>query len=424
MASHALQPFDSVTVPTRIELAALDAMDPLRGYRDRFALPEGVIYLDGNSLGPLPKAVKARLAQVIEAQWGRDLIKSWNAHGWVNLPQTVGDKIARLIDAEAGEVIVADSTSINLFKLLTGALPLRPDRRVIVSDTENFPTDLYIAQGLMDLLAGQYELRCVKMQELPAAIDEATALVMLTEVDYRSGARYDMAAITALAHTHGALMLWDLAHSAGAFSVELNGCNVDLAVGCGYKYLNGGPGAPAFLFVARRHQQAMRPVLSGWFGHAEPFEFNPNYTPAGDLRRMLCGTPPVLSLAALDCALDVYAGLNLEEVRRKSLALGKTFIDLVEHYCAGFGLTLVSPREAAERGSQVCFSHPHAYPVMQALIERGVIGDFRAPNILRFGLAPLYQRYVDVCDAVVRFKEVLASEAWRDPRYDRRNGVT
>ena len=368
--------------------------------------------------------MKTRLADVLENQWGRDLIKSWNLHDWVNLPQKVGAKIARLIGAQPGEVIAADSTSVNLFKLLSGALPLRPERRVIVSDIDNFPTDLYMAQGINDLADGKYELRFVGADAIPAAIDGDTAIVMLTQVNYRTGARYDMRAITRLAHEHGALMLWDLAHSAGAFPVDLNGCDVDLAIGCGYKYLNGGPGAPAFLFVAERHQQSIRPVLSGWFGHAAPFDFVPGYTPAGDLRRMLCGTPAVLGLAALDAALDIFAAVDLADVEKKSIALTETFIALAEHHCTDFGLTLATPRDPALRGSQVCFSHPHAYAVMQALIARGVIGDFRAPDILRFGFAPLYLRYVDVWDAAMQIKDVLASGIWREPRFAQRNQVT
>jgi len=410
--------------PSRDDLLALDAEDPLGRCRDLFNLPDGVIYLDGNSLGPLPKAVKSRLADVIGNQWGRDLITSWNVHDWVNLPQRVGDKIARLVGADAGEVIACDSTSVNIFKLLSGALPMRPDRTVIVSDIDNFPTDLYVAQGINEFLGGRYELRLVKADDLAGAIDENTAIVMLTEVNYRTGARYDMNAITALAHGNGALMLWDLAHSAGAFPVQLNVCNVDLAIGCGYKYLNGGPGAPAFLFVARRYQQSIRPVLSGWFGHAAPFDFTPEYAPAADLRRMLCGTPGILGLAALDAALDVFEGVNLGDVAEKSTALTGAFIERVESEYAGFDLKLVTPRDPTERGSQVCFSHPQAYAVMQALIARGVIGDFRAPDILRFGFAPLYLRYADVRNAVTAIADVLRSETWRDPRFAWRNPVT
>jgi kynureninase len=409
---------------TRDDLAALDERDPLRLYRERFELPDRLIYLDGNSLGPLPKGVKARMREVVETQWGQDLISGWNLHDWVNLPGRVGAKIARLIGAESDEVIAADSTSINLFKLLTGALRLRPKRRVIVSDSDNFPTDLYMAQGVNELLGGRYELRFVKHDQVPAAIDEEAAVVMLTHVDYRTGARYDMPAITSLAHRHGALMLWDLAHSAGALSLDLNGCAVDLAVGCGYKYLNGGPGAPAFLFVARRLQAHLQPALSGWFGHAAPFDFSADYAPATDIRRMLCGTPPILSLAAIDAALDVFADLDLRQIQDKSAMLTQSFIDLVETHCAGFGLELTTPRAPAERGSQVCFAHPEGYAIVQALNARGVVGDFRAPNIVRFGFAPLYLRHQDVWDAVMHLHDVLATRAWDTPQFKTRSLVT
>ena len=413
-----------MTIVSKDELTQLDARDPLAAYRDLFELPQDVIYLDGNSLGPLPRAVKARVAEVIENQWGHGLVRSWNLHDWVNLPRKLGDKIASLIGAEAGEVIAADSTSVNLFKLLSGALPLRPERRVIVSDIDNFPTDLYMAEGINELMGAKYELRFVKTDDVAAAIDGDTAVVMLTEVNYRTGARYEMQSITELVHAHGALMLWDLAHSAGAFPVDLNGCNVDFAVGCGYKYLNGGPGAPAFLFVAKRLQRAIRPVLSGWFGHAAPFDFAPDYAPADDLRRMLCGTPAILGLVALDAALNVFSDVDLVEVRNKSVALTETFIRLVEDHFAGFGLSLVTPRNPVQRGSQICFSHPYAYAVMQAVIDRGVIGDFRAPDILRFGFAPLYLRYSDCWNAAMRLKDVLVTEVWREPRYAQRNAVT
>jgi kynureninase len=409
---------------TRDDFAALDEHDPLRLYRERFELPEGVIYLDGNSLGPLPKAVKARMREVVETQWGQDLITAWNLHDWVNLPGRVGAKIARLIGAESDEVIAADSTSINLFKLLAGALAFQPERRVIVSDSGNFPTDLYMVQGVNEFLAGRYQLRFVDRDLLPSAIDQQVAMVLLTHVDYRSGARYDMRAMTALAHRHGALMLWDLAHSAGALALDLNGCDADLAVGCGYKYLNGGPGAPAFLFAARRLQAHLRPVLSGWFGHATPFAFSADYAPATAIRRMLCGTPPILSLAALDTALEVFADIDLQQIEDKSAKLTQSFIDLVETHCAGFGLELATSRAPAARGSQVSFTHPEGYAIVQALIARGVIGDFRAPNIARFGFAPLYLRHQDVWDAAMHLRDVLATRAWDTTQFKTRSLVT
>jgi kynureninase len=411
-------------VLTREQLVEWDAADPLAMCRARFDLPADIIYLDGNSLGPLPHAVKANLRRTVEVEWARGLITSWNRHQWVDLPEIVGAKIARLIGAETDEVIAADSTSINLFKLIAGALALRPDRRVIVSVADNFPTDLYIADGLVRLLGQGHELRLVTVDALPAAIDQNVALVMLTEVDYRTGTRHDMAAITAAAHAAGALMLWDLAHSAGAFPVALNAAGADLAVGCGYKFLNGGPGAPAFLYVAKQHQVDFHPVLTGWFGHAETFAFAPGYAPAAGVRRMLCGTPSVLALVALDAALDAFADIDLHLVREKSARLAEAFISLVESHCDGFDLLLASPRDAAQRGSQVSFRHAQAYPIMQALIARGMIGDVRTPDILRFGVAPLYLRFVDMWDAAMVLQGVLKREEWRRPEYQTRAKVT
>lgn len=404
-------------------LQALDRTDPLAPKRAEFLLPEGVIYLDGNSLGALPKRVMARMEQVVQAEWGQSLIKSWNLHGWIDLPQRVGAKIARLIGAEPDEVIAADSTSVNLFKVLLAALELRPGRRVIVSDIDNFPTDLYIAQGVSELLGG-CELRFVKKDRLEEALDEQTAVLMLTEVDYRTGYLYDMARLTRLAHQKGALTIWDLAHSAGAFPVHLNQHQADFAVGCGYKYLNGGPGAPAFLFVARRHQGATRPFLTGWMGHAQPFAFLPEYVAAGDIRRLTVGTPGVLSMSALDAALEVFADVDMEQVRQKSLQLTDLFIELMEPLAARYGLERVTPTLHARRGSQVSYRHPEGYAVMQALISQGVVGDFRAPDIVRFGFTPLYLRFADVHEAVRRLEQVLHQELWKEPRFSQRAKVT
>jgi kynureninase len=403
---------------------ARDADDPLAPFRDRFALPEGVIYLDGNSLGPLPKATPARLAAVAEAEWGRDLIRSWNAHSWIDLPRRVGDKIARLIGAREGEVVVADSTSVNLFKLMAAALRLRPERRTILSEAGNFPTDLYMAQGLAALLGKGHELRLVEAEAIPAALGPDVALLFLTEVDYRSGRRHDMAALTRRAHEAGALALWDLAHSAGALPVALDACEADLAVGCGYKYLNGGPGAPAFLYVAERLQAEFRSPLAGWLGHAAPFAFETEYRPAPGIARAICGTPPILSLAALEVGVDIALAADLALVRRKSEALTQLFIDLVEQDCAGLGLRLASPAEPERRGSQVSYAHQEGYAVMQALIARGVIGDFRAPDLLRFGFAPLYTRFADVFDAVGILRDILATAAWDRPEFKQRAAVT
>ena len=401
----------------------LDAADPLRGFRDRFALPDGVIYLDGNSLGALPRATAPRLAELVRAEWGRDLITSWNKHGWIDLPVRVGDKIARLIGAAPGEVVVADSTSVSLFKLLSAALDLVPGRTVVLSDRGNFPTDLYIAQGLVAARGGDFSLRVVDETAVVDAIDPRTAVVMLTQVNYRSGRLHDLAAVTAAARRAGAVMLWDLSHSAGAMPIALDAVGADLAVGCGYKYLNGGPGAPAFLYIARRHQARVRPPLSGWMGHEAPFAFDLDYRPAAGIARNLCGTPPILSLAALEVGVDLMLEADLAQVRAKSMALGARFAELVEARCPG-AFALASPRDPVERGSQICLRHAHGYAIVQALIARGVIGDFRAPDILRFGFAPLYLRYVDVWDAVEQLADIMATGAWDAPQFRTRAAVT
>jgi kynureninase len=411
-----------MTEITRDDLAARDAADPLARFLERFELPEGIIYLDGNSLGALPKAAKDRIAQVVDQEWGHDLIRSWNLHDWITLPSRAGDKIARLIGASAGEVVVADSTSVNLFKLLAAALKLRPGRPVIVSEPENFPTDLYVAQGLGDLVGG-VELRLADPDGLGDAIGDDVAVVMLTHVNYKTGRRHDMEAVTAMAHEAGALMLWDLAHSAGALPVDLNAANADLAVGCGYKYLNGGPGAPAFLFIAERLQSEIRPPLSGWMGHASPFDFDIDYRPAEGIARNLCGTPAILSMAGLDAALDLMLEADIVEIRAKSVALCDAFAALVEQECAGHGFELASPA-AAERGSQISIRHENGYAIMQALIDRGVIGDFRAPDLMRFGFTPLYTRHVDVFDAVAVLKDIMESRTWDAPAFRARAAVT
>ena len=414
----------AMPLPTcREDVLALDAADPLAPLRDRFVLPDGIIYLDGNSLGPLPAAVTGRLDDVVHAEWGTDLIRSWNTHGWIDLPQRVGDAIAPLVGARPGELVVADSTSINLFKLLTAALRLRPGRRVIVSERGNFPTDLYMAQGLADLV-GDVEMRLVERDGLDRAIDDDTAVVMLTHVDFRTGEMHDMEVITRLAHQRGALMLWDLAHSAGAVPVELHACGVDLAVGCGYKYLNGGPGAPAFAFVAERLQNDIETPLPGWMGHAAPFEMGTDYHPAPGIARLLCGTPPILSLAALECGVTALADAGMERLREKSIALTELFIGLVERDCATHGLELASPRDSGRRGSQVSWRSEHGYAVVQALIARGVIGDFRQPDLMRFGFAPAYLRFVDVWDAVTTLRALLDDEAWDRPEHHVRSRVT
>lgn len=409
---------------TREQCVLRDQNDPLKSFRDQFELPEGVIYLDGNSLGALPKKTAARLNDVITREWGGDLIRSWNTAGWIDLPRRVGDKIARLIGADAAEVVVADSTSINLFKVLAAALKLNPSRKVILSEPDNFPTDLYMAQGLIDLLGKDHELRLKTADEIFDSIDADTAVVMLTQVNYRTGRMHDMKAITARAHEKGALMLWDLAHSAGAVPVDLNGAGADFAIGCGYKYLNGGPGAPAFVFVPKKHQAKFSQPLSGWMGHAHPFTFDWKYEPAEGIARYLCGTQAVLSMSALECGIDMMLEADINLIRAKSLAMTNLFIELVEQRCAGHDLKLVTPRDHSKRGSQVCISNPNGYPMMQSLIARNVIGDFRAPDILRFGFTPLYLRYVDVWDAVERFVEILETRSWDKDEYKQKAKVT
>jgi len=408
-----------LTTPlSRADAEALDRADPLARHRADFILPEGVIYLDGNSLGPLTHRAKARVAEAVEAEWADGLIRSWNTAGWIDLPARVAARIAPLIGADARDVAVGDSTSVNLFKVLSAAIDQAGGRRVILSEPGNFPTDLYVAEGIADLKGA--ELRLVT--DVEAALDDTVAVVMVTEVDYRTGLRHDMARLTAKAHAAGALVLWDLAHSAGAFPVDLTGADADFAIGCGYKYLNGGPGAPAFLWVAPRHQGTM-PPLRGWFGHAAPFSFEPHYRPAEGVRRFLNGTAPVLSMTALDAALEAFEGVDLAVVREKSVALAELMIARADATCGEF-LTLASPREAAVRGSQVSFRFPEGYAVMQALIARGVIGDFRAPDILRFGFTPLYTRFVDVFDAVEILAEILSERAWDTPEFHKRAAVT
>jgi len=407
---------------TREDALALDAADPLARFRDLFELPDGVIYLDGNSLGALPKTTAARLDDLIRREWGRDLITSWNKAGWIDAPERTGAKIARLIGAKANEVTVADSTSVNLFKLAAGALSLRPGRSKIVTEIGNFHTDVYVLEGLAKIAGATLEV--VPTADVEDAVDETTALVALTHVHYASARRWDMAGVTAAAHAKGALALWDLSHTAGALSCDLNGCDADLAVGCGYKHLNGGPGAPAFLYVAGRHQQAIRSPLSGWMGHAEPFAFEPRFRPAPDIRAQLCGTPPILGMAALECGIDALLQADWSQAEAKGHALCDLFIRLVEDRCAGHGLKLVGPRDMAERGLHVSFAHPDGYALVQALIARGVIGDFRDPDIARFGFPPLYVRYVDVWDAVELLREVLESGAHARGEYRVRAAVT
>ncbi len=390
--------------------------------RALFDLPEGVIYLDGNSLGPLPVAAKARVARTVEQEWGQMLIRGWNAAGWMEMPRALGDRIARLIGAEPGSVVLGDTLSIKVYQALASALEMRPDRRVVLSDTGNFPSDLYMAQGLCATLGADYALRTVAPEEVAAAIGPDVAVVMLTEVDYRTGRKHDMAALTRAAHAAGALILWDLAHSAGALPVELAKAGADFAVGCTYKYLNSGPGGPAFVYVAPRHQDRVRPALSGWLGHEAPFAFDPDYRPGAGIERMRVGTPPILQLAALEASLDIWDRVDMAALRARSIDLSECFIAAVE---AGTDeLRLASPRDPAARGSQVSFHHPEGYAVMQALIHRGVIGDFRAPDLLRFGFTPLFTTVEEVRRAAEILCEILTTEAWNTPAFKQRAKVT
>ncbi len=409
---------------TRSDLTALDSRDPLAARRDLFELPDGVIYLDGNSLGPLPANVPARMEDVLRRHWGRDLIRSWNVNGWIELPNRVGERIGRLVGAEPGAVISADSTSVNLFKLVCAGLALNPGRHTILTDSGNFPTDVYVASGAAELMGKGVRIKVVEPDAVVDALGPDVAMVMLTQVDYRTGRLHDMAGITAAAHAAGALALWDLAHSAGAFPVDLAGCGVDLAVGCSYKYLNGGPGAPAWLYVAPRHQAAARSPLTGWLGHAAPFAFDLDYRPADGIARFVCGTPNILSLAALDAALDAFDGVDMHAVREKSVKLCDLFITLVDQRCGDLGFTLASPRDGRQRGSQVSLRHPEGYAIMQALIARQVIGDFRAPDVLRFGFCPLYARYTDVWDLTEHLSQVMLTQEWAQDRFQRRAKVT
>lgn len=422
----------------------LDAQDPLAALRGQFTLPEGVIYLDGNSLGVLPKATPARIAEVVAKEWGEGLIRSWNTAGWFDLPQRLGDKLARLIGAAPGEVVCTDSTSVNLYKVLFAALSqVKQDaasasRRVVLSERSNFPTDLYIAESLCRERG--FTLKLIDAAELPAAIDSQVAVLMLTHVNYRTGAMHDMNALTAAAHAAGALTVWDLAHSAGAVPVALNECEADFAIGCGYKYLNGGPGSPAFVWVHTRHSGQFEQPLSGWWGHAAPFEFTPHYRPAPGVTRYLCGTQPIVALAALECGIDTVLAAepfargagSMAALRTKSLALTDAFIALVEQRCAG-RFELITPRAHVRRGSQVCLALSGggrgAYAIVQALIARGVIGDFRAgdsqmPDILRFGFTPLYLGFEDVWNAVEHLVQVLDREEWKRPEFNQKLAVT
>lgn len=407
------------------DVVAMDAADVLVSKRAEFVLPADTIYLDGNSLGCLPLAAKLRAYQVVEQQWGQDLIKSWNVHHWIDLPVSCGEKIARLIGAGPGQVICCDSISVNLFKLLSAAVMMQKGRSIVVSQQGNFPTDLYMVQGLQDLLGADLcRLQSVEDQHLEDSLTEDVAVLLLSHVNFRSGLVYDMHRLTQLAHAKGIVVIWDLAHSAGVLPVQLDACDVDFAVGCGYKYLNGGPGAPAFMYVATRHQDTIRQPLTGWMGHKTPFEFDAKYVAADGMARFLAGTPPVLSMSVLDAALDVFADVDMCQIREKSLALSRLFMRLVAESSALGEVVLDSPADDNQRGSQLAYRHPEAYAICQAMIARGIIGDFRAPDIFRVGFNPLYLSFQDIYSSVRVLADVVASQAWREPRYRQRSRVT
>jgi kynureninase len=415
-----------MTAPSDLAaIEAMDAADGLRSFRERFILPPGLIYLDGNSLGVASHAAFSELQKAATEEWGQDLIRSWNTAGWFDMPLSLGDRVGRLIGAAAGQTVVCDTTSINIYKALHAAMALRPGRSVIVSEGGSFPTDIYMAEGVLSTRpGGALRLEGVDAPRIEDLIDGDVAVILVNHVNYKSGELRDMAALTRKAHEHGALVIWDLCHTAGALPVDLDGADVDFAVGCTYKYLNGGPGAPAFVYAATRHHDDISQPLSGWWGHARPFAFEKHYAAGEGIRRFLCGTQPILSLRALKGALDIWEDVDMAALREKSLGLTDLFIALVEEKCAGHGLELESPREREKRGSQVSFSHAHAYEIMQALIARGVIGDFRAPSTMRFGFTPLYVSYADVWRAVEILDDILTTGAWRDARYAVRSAVT
>jgi kynureninase len=412
-------------IPDYAAIKAMDAADGLRAMRERFILPPGLIYLDGNSLGAASNAALDELQRAATAEWGQDLIRSWNTAGWFDMPLALGDRVGQLIGAAAGQTVICDTTSINIYKALHAAMALRPDRSVIVSEGGGFPTDIYMAEGVLSTRPGaSLRLEGVDGPTIEELIDGDVAVVLVNHVSYKSGELRDMAALTRRAHENGALVIWDLCHSAGALPVDLDGANVDFAVGCTYKYLNGGPGAPAFIYAATRHHGDIRQPLSGWWGHARPFAFEKHYVAGQGIRRFLCGTQPILSLRALKGALDLWDEVDMVALREKSVRLTDLFISLVEAKCGAYGLKLESPRDGAKRGSQVSFGHPNSYEIMQALIAGGVIGDFRAPSTMRFGFTPLYVSYADVWHAVVTLEEILRTGAWQDASFAVRAAVT
>lgn len=420
----------------RKDCLAADEADSLAQFRERFILPPGVIYLDGNSLGPRPAGALERVQEVVTEEWGVGLIRSWNTAGWFDLPGRLGDKLAKLMGGGKGQAVVTDTTSLNLFKALASAIRIQqvdhPEKRVIVTERDNFPSDVYIAEGIIDFLnsmsqeAGvRYEVRLID-DDLPlsVALDGSTAVIALSHVNYRTGAMWDMAEVSAQAHAVGALVIWDLAHAAGAVPLDLVGADADYAVGCTYKYLNGGPGSPAFIWVNARHQKRFWQPLAGWWSHANPFAMADSYTPAADINRFLCGTQPITAMAMVETGLDIMLDVDGDALRAKSLAMTDLFIALVEQRCGDHPLELMTPRDHARRGSHVSFRHPEGYAVMSALIDRGVIGDYREPELLRFGITPLYLSYADIWDAVEILRDILDTRSWDAPEFKRRNAVT
>ena len=407
------------------DLKYLDKQDPLSRYREEFFLPKNTIYFDGNSLGPVPKKTIKNLNKTINEEWGKDLINSWNKANWINLPQTLGDKIAPLLGAKSGEVVVVDSTSLNLFKVLTSALRLNKNRKKVVSESTNFPSDLYILEGVNGMLNNHYECQLIDDDiNFEKYIDSSTAVVMLSHINYKTGRISDMKKITDYAHQQGALVVWDLSHSVGVIPMDLHNIGVDFAVGCTYKHLNGGPGAPGFLYVHSDLIAIVSQPLSGWLGHSDPFAFETKYTPANNINKFICGTPSILSYKAVESALDIFDEISLEQVREKSIQLSELFIKLIQQECGDFGFELFSPIDSAHRGSQISYKHENAYPIMQSLISRGIIGDYREPNILRFGISPLYMRYEDVWSAIICLKNIMQSNEWDSSNFKIRNYVT
>ena len=408
------------------DLKSLDNQDPLSRYREEFYLPKNTIYFDGNSLGPVPTKTVENLNKTINDEWGRDLINSWNKADWINLPQRLGDKIAPLLGAKSGEVIVVDSTSVNLFKVLTSALRLNDKRKKIISESTNFPSDLYILEGVNAMSNNQYECLLIEDDDIDIEkyIDSSVAVVMLSHINYKTGRISDMKTITDYAHKKGALVVWDLSHSVGVIPMDLHNIGVDFAVGCTYKHLNGGPGAPGFLYVNSDLIEIVSQPLSGWLGHSDPFAFDRKYFPANTINKYICGTPSILSYKAVESGLDVFDGISMDQVREKSIQLSELFIELIQQECGDFGFELFSPTEANLRGSQISFKHENAYPIMQSLISRGVIGDYREPNILRFGISPLYMRFEDIWEAIMNLKTIMESREWDSDRFKKRNYVT